>query len=186
MRNIIPTILIVASIWIVFGYGKARYDDLKQLKVMKADYKKALDDARLVQKIRDEKYTEFDSIPLADKEKLAIFLPEKINIARLLLNVSSLAKSHNLSLSDVKVSGIENESSVVQNPYDEGVIRKEEKAKSADVVMSFGGKYSDFVKFLEEAENSLTLLDATSVSFKQDPTNKNSNFSVTFRTYWLP
>jgi len=190
MKNIFPTILLIASIWLSFAYTKAGYNDIGVLQVKKEDYNKALSDAKLVQVTRDDLIKKYESFSPENQSRLAVLLPDYVDTAKWLLNIQTIAYGYGLSLSEIKLSA----PAVIKTPVSSGDVDAQAALARAlpvytntEVTFNVDGSYHNFILFLHDIEDSLELIDTTVIKIKPDENISDFNhFTVTARTYWLP
>lgn len=177
MKSLLPIILIAASIGIfVFGTNKI-YTQIKDIKSEMSDYDIALGKSREVLRKRGELGEQYKKFSQADLEAVKKILPDHVDNIQLVLDIDGIARSKGLELKNIKI--------------DEEKISKDEalgpqKNPYGSILVSFRttGSYEKFLDFLKQLEQSMRIVDITSLSFKSTDTGVY-DYAVTLKTYWL-
>ncbi|PJE74170.1 MAG: hypothetical protein COV01_01570 [Candidatus Taylorbacteria bacterium CG10_big_fil_rev_8_21_14_0_10_41_48] len=176
MRNITAIILILASIGLFFGYIDGTYSDVKELRIEQADYDRALSNSKELQAERDKLLAKFNNIGTVDLDKLNKLLPDNIDNVRLVIDVDNIASNYGMRIRNFKTeTGDKVETvGVDQTPY-------------GTLTLSFSttASYTTFLAFLHDIEESLRLIDITSVQFNSSDLSQLYDYSVSIKTYWL-
>lgn len=178
MKNIIPIILILASIGLFVFFTNDKYQVIKTLQTDITSYDKALGKSKDVLKKRGELQAKYAQFATSDLDALKKLLPDHVDNVQLILDMNGIARKHNMSISKIKISDdISTAKSTQLGP---------QSSLYSSILVSFRTKasYTDFVGFLKDLERGLRLVDITSLSFKADSKNFN-DYSITIRTYWL-
>ncbi|MDB5204688.1 MAG: hypothetical protein JWP09_716 [Candidatus Taylorbacteria bacterium] len=179
MKSLIPIFLILASVGIFVFYVSPVYQTIQGLQVDIASYEKAFSKSNEVLKKRQElqdKYKHFSETDLDSVKKL---LPDHIDNVQLILDINGIARlpEHNMLISKIQINEDKSDGTTQIGPNNK---------LYSSILVSFKTKatYPKFVSFIKDLEQSLRLVDITSLSFKTDPKNL-TEYSVTIRTYWL-
>lgn len=177
MKNIVSIIFLCLAVGIFFFYADDKYQEVKDLRVEVADYTEALRQSKDILLLRDNLSDQYKSFKKSDLDSLKKLLPDHIDNVQLVLDLNGIAKKYGLALKGVKVQeeSIDKQAKIGPSKDDFGSILLSFKVSST---------YDAFVKFLEDVEKSLRIVDVTALSFKANDKNIYE-FSVTIKTYWL-
>ena len=195
MANVTPFILILASLGLFFGYINPTYTaptgsldpatkSVKELKIEAQEYDDAINKAKEIERIRDSLNNTFKSISRDDIEKISRLLPDHIDSVRLIIDINSVAKRFGMTLRNINLAitnSTANNRAIqpagVSSPsaspgasavFGGGVSTApgNQKYDSAQLSFSVSGSYENFIGFLKELEQSLRIVDVTTLSFK--------------------
>jgi hypothetical protein len=160
MKNTLAVLLILSSIGIFYFIVIPAYGEIQTLRDTKAGYDQALSHSQEAQGVRDAVETKYNNMPAADLKRLESFLPNSIDNIRLIIEIDKVAGRYNMSLSDAKVNLIKEaaaetigESTAPTIAYGTGKLD-----------FSVTGTYEAYISFLKDLEQSLRLINVTSVS----------------------
>jgi Tfp pilus assembly protein PilO len=179
MRLLIPTILVLSSIGLFFVFINPTYGELKVLKENEAQYDEALTKSREIQTLRDELLGKRNSYSTADLDRLAKLLPDNVDNVRLILDLDGIASAYGIRIKNMQIQRDQTASSQQgavgpsQRPYDSVVL-----------TFSFASTYENLVRFLQDLESSLRIVDVTRLSFTE-PSGDLAEYTISIRTYWL-
>lgn len=164
--------LIISPLWSGVGsVWKPERGGVTTLKVQSSQYKEAMDRAESIFKQGEDLKAEYGLITEAEKQKMLIMVPVKIEKIHLLSEITNIANESGLALSNLSASEI-NSVDKLRGSYN----------------ISFGTKttYGTFKKFMRNYENSLRLFTIDSVKFSiPDKDEDFIDFKVTLKTYYL-
>lgn len=176
MSNIIPIILILASLGLFFGYVDPVYTDIQKLGLERADYDKALKNSKELQAERDVLLKRFNKMDKADVDKLVKLLPDNIDNIRLIIDIDEMARTHGMRIRNFKTdTGGKTDTIGKDNtPY-------------GTLTLSFSttAPYNTFLAFLRDLEQSLRVIDVTSIQFAVNDNSPLYDYNVSVKTYWL-
>jgi len=178
MKQVLPILLILASIGIFVFFINTEYQKIKGLQTQIAGYNTALGKSRLVLQKREElqyKYSQFANSDLAALTKM---LPDHVDNVQLILDINGIARKHNMSIGRIQINQDQpNNTSAPIGPNN---------TPYASILVSFRtiASYDSFVAFMKDLEQGLRLVDVTDLAFKSTPKDQN-DYAVTIRTYWL-
>ncbi len=177
MKSIVPLILIAVSIAVFVFFTDGVYQDIQAISAQKADYDSALSRSRDVLTKRDQLAQQYKQFSGNDLDAIQKLLPDHVDNIQLIFDLNAIAQSKGITLKGIKITEekVSTDSSLGPNskPY-------------ASILVSFKAtaSYENFLDFLNQVEQSLRLVDVTSLSFKaNDKDSYDINASV--RTYWL-
>lgn len=178
MKSLTALILIAISIGLFFFQINPSYSEVKVLRAQAGQYDDALQVADELKKIRGELATKLASFTPEELANLEHFMPQQLDTVRIILDVDGIASAHNIQLKDIKASD-------VGKPVSAGA---QSSYNTTAVTFSFTSQYNNAEVFIHDVEQSLRLLDVSSVSIKPS-TGSNAgayDFSITLNTYWIP
>lgn len=215
MSNITPIILILASIGLFFGYINPTYTgvtgaintadkSIQELRVEENGYKEALNKTREIELVRNGLLARFNDLKESDKEKITKLLPDHIDSVRLIIDINNIAAEYGMSLSNIILTA----SGVLPTPKTgmsasaaTFVGPDERQYDSIKLGFTITGTYENFIQFLKEIEESLRLVDVTSLAFSSAklatpvsgqgvavssvPVSNLYTYTMTIRTYYL-
>ncbi len=191
MTNLTAIILILASLGLFIFYVNPTYREetgasvpaeksIKELQNDRSEYEEALEKSREIEIARTGLIAQFNSISEENKERLLKLLPDHIDSVRLIIDINTIAAQYEMTLKNIDiVEGSETGSSA------EGTIGpSEELYGKVSFAFSLSGPYEKFRSFLRDLEQSLRLIDVTSVAFG---TGKEGvyDYQMTIHTYRL-
>ncbi len=196
-KNLTALILIILAVGIYFTFTSKRIPELQGIRTVNLEYKKALNNADNLIKIRDKILKEYNAIPPIDiVDRLNKMVPDNMDNVRLIIDVKDdLARKRGLELKDIVTSSPEVKTETINRSPEQRPNTPEEfsqvaEKKYGEVTMSFSvtSSYQKMLDFLQDIESSLRLMDITKLSVTpgEDEEEKDMyNFSVEIKTYWL-
>ncbi len=177
MKQLIPIILILASVGIFVFFTNAEYQNVKMLKTELAGYESALGKSRLVLAKREELQNKYKQFSRADLTYLVKMLPDHVDNVQLILDINGIARKHGMSIGRIQINKDEKSANAPVGPN---------TLPYASILVSFRttASYSSFVSFMKDLEQGLRLVDVTDLTFRADTKGQNE-YAVTIRTYWL-
>ena len=177
LRQIIPIILVLASLALFFFFIVPQYGGLKEKRSRVASLNEALGNSRQVQAIRDALLTSYNTIADADLDRLIKILPDHVDNVRLIIEIDRIASRNNMILKSVRTQGgaeyIGGTFGPNDTPY--GKIR---------IGFSLLGRYESLTNFLSEIEQSLRVVDVVDLSFTRGQGDLYE-YELELDTYWL-
>ncbi len=179
MKNVFPTILILAALGMFIFFTNPEYQKVKALQSDIASYDSALGKSQLVLKKRGELQAKYAQFAASDLDALTKLLPDHVDNVQLILDVNGIARKHNMAISKIKI-----DQATPQSAKDK-VLGPSIKPYSS-ILVSFRTQatYADFVAFMKDIEQGLRLVDVVELSFKAGQKGIN-DYAVTVKTYWL-
>lgn len=178
MRTLLPVLFVLIAAGIFFGFIDPSYDRIRELRAEEAQFDQALNRSKELQQVRDQLLSRYNTFAQSDLERLEKMLPDNVDNVRLVLDFDSIAARYGMRLRNIALE-------VDESRADRGQVGADD-ADYQSVVLSFSvtGDYNAFRGFLEDLEQSLRLVDVTSVTFSASPTG-SYDYSVGVKTYWL-
>jgi Tfp pilus assembly protein PilO len=178
MRTIVPILLIIVAIGAFFAYVDPTYAKIKALKQEEAQYDEALTKSRELQAIRDRLLSKFNTFSTTDLERLEKLLPDNVDNVRLIMDIASIAAKYGMTIKNVSIKE-------VAPQKDAGIVGPDEKNYgSIGLDFSISSTYNNFVQFIMDLEQSLRIVDITSISFRSGEADLYE-YNLGVRTYWL-
>lgn len=203
MNFILPIILIVTSIGSFFFYtdrinrgpwekqtspGITEDVAYQTLKKNTTELDQALARSEDIIKVRDNLKTKYNSFTEEELERASVLLPDNIDNIRLIIDIDAMAKKYNLVARNIAVEdpkdGQDKAASTAATRQLGSLGAGSSKYGVRSVRFSVLAPYDSLLQFLRDLEDSLRLLDVTSVSF----TSADSGLydvTVNLKTYWL-
>jgi Tfp pilus assembly protein PilO len=175
--------MILASIIGFFMYTKPMYTEAKSNDAKLEQVSDALKKANQLSEIRNRLTEKYNQIPKEDLDRIRKMLPDSVENIGLIIELNNIANSKGVELVNPTIGGSGNTSA----PTGATALSSDGK-KYGSISMSFSvtTTYDKFIEFLEELENSLRLVDITTLTFNSpDERTGISTFSVGLQTYWL-
>lgn len=181
-RYIFPTVLVAIAIILFFSYVQPTYHDVQAMRVEKARLDAALAKADEVSKAREDLSKRYGAITKENKDNLLKMLPNNVDNIPLILDIQGVAKKYGMIPQDIKYD-------VPRQTSQQNVaVQGQKEYGTFDLEFSVVSTYPNFTKFLNEIEQSLRIVDISSITFAYD---KNAGavqaykFTLKVRTYWL-
>ena len=181
MRNIISIILVIAALSVFGLFINPRYAGIRELQVEADSFDSALERSKELIGIRDALLSRYNAFPSDSIARLNTLLPNSIDTVRLIIDINTLASKYDMSLASINI-GVPDEANGNSNTLgpsgdDFGVL---------SLSFSVTTSYERFRAFLADIEQSLRLIDVTSVDFVEPAQGTGlTTYSVTVTTYWL-
>lgn len=203
IKLVIKLFLILIAVAILVVWVVPKYKETVDLRNKQQSYNKALADSKELMKVKQElsdKYAKIDQITI---DKLNKLLPDNVDNIRLILEISKIGEKYGMVIKNVKfdtfnqkeTNNEDNKQALVED--NETALESNKDYGSFDLEFSTEGTYPNFVKFVEDVEKSLRIVDISNISFSSsegnteklgiNPNRPNDvnlyDFQIT--TYWL-
>lgn len=181
MRILIPIVLTAVAIGGFVVYTHPTYTQIQALRVEQAAYDEALNRSREVQEVRNKLISRYNTFAPDDLRRLERLLPDHVDNIRLIIDIDTIAARYNLRIRNVELAGTkdgrEERSGLAVGASGDpiGVVQ---------VGFSVAARYEDFMRFMQDLERSLRIVDVTGVSFTVGDGDLQE-YSIALRTYWL-
>jgi Tfp pilus assembly protein PilO len=177
MSIIVPIILALASIGLFFGYIDPTYTKIKEARVEKADYTRALDNSEQLRAERDKLLSKFNGMSQADLDRLEKLLPNDIDNIRLVIDIDEMARTYGMRIRNFKADAADKSDKIGRDATSYGTLT---------LSFSTTASYQTFLAFMRDLERSLRILDVTAISFSAPESGSGLyDYAVTVKTYWL-
>ena len=205
-RDFIPILMIVASIWGIFGIVRPHYSTISGLRSQQAEYENAMEKASEAVAKREILLGEYNSISAEQWERIRKMLPNEPKGVQLAQDIGKLAETFGIKLKKFAFSegggasaptatgseGVPGEDGV--NPELNIPALSTLQSKKLQLSFDFEATYPDTMRFLRELERNLELSDVRSLTLsrggggKQEvTTGPTSLYSIALEvdTYWV-
>ncbi len=177
--NILPSLAVLVSILIFFGYTKPIYTgSLKGHQIAIESATKALAAAANYVERANALTAEEAAMDQVALARLEVMLPDSVSNIRTILDLDALAARSGVALSSVDIS----ETSAEKISDTENISAS--PIASVELSVSGKGTYAAFQRFLAGIETSERLLDVTDVAITGSDTGVYT-YQLTVRLYWL-
>lgn len=179
--NLTAIILLVASAGVVFGFINPQYQRYTELGQTNETYDTALEQATQVRTVREDLLKKNRSFSEEELAKLKKLLPDSVDTVRLTMDLNGIASKHGIVIKKIDLSS--NQKATDRNaPVAIGL--DQTAYGTLGLSFSLSASYTKFGQFLDDLEQSLRIIDISSISVS--PNNSGIyDFSVSARTYWL-
>lgn len=189
MRFVIAILGFGIAVAVFMFYTRPAYDKVKALQSEIAQYDQALQRAGELQRLKQALLSRYNAFDPVDIERLSKLLPDHVDNVRLVLDLDNLASRNGLAIQNV-VIGSEARSAGSGGQVSANIVGGNSKAyDSLTLKFSTQSSYPGFVRFMEDLETSLRIVDLvaltmvnTSADAAKEPVYR---FDITIRTYWL-
>ncbi|MBI4120809.1 MAG: hypothetical protein HY457_00940 [Parcubacteria group bacterium] len=176
-RYFFPIILVLIAVGVYFAGIDPLYSDITDLSEKRRTLSSALSNSRQIAERRDELLGAFNSVASADIERLRRVLPDNVDNVRLILEIDSIAARYGMALQDVVID--------TDTRAGEGALGPDmHPYGTLGLHFTVTGSYAAYMRFLEDLERSLRLVDITELSFVAGSTDFHQ-YEVGIKTYWL-
>lgn len=182
-KLLFPIVMIIAAIVGFFTFTKPMYVEAKANNARLEKISDAMKKAKQLSDIRDRLTEKYNQISRQDLDRIRKMLPDSVENIGLIIELNNIANSKGVELVSPTISGGTNGAA----PTGATALSSDgKKYGSIGMTFSVTTTYDKFITFLEELENSLRLVDITSLSFSSpDERTGISTFNVGLQTYWL-
>lgn len=176
MNYTLSIILVIISFFLSVFYSKPLFGEINVLSTEKTSLDKALNDSKGLVKTVSDKEVLYNNLSEEGKSRLNKLLPDSIDNVKLIIDIDNIASKYRLKIRNIDIkTGATGEfgGSDLNKPY--GI---------ASLRFSVTAPYDSFKLFLNDLEDSLRLVDITSLSFNSGDKNLNE-YKIELKTYWL-
>lgn len=196
MKNIIASLLIISAGGLFYVHASPTYEEIKALRIEKAEYDEALENSHKVQEKRDELLEKYNKdFSPTDLERLEKLLPDRVDNIRLIIEIDGIAARYGMVLKNVQVSVSADTSGSVDFQNQALPAADTPAYGTADFSFEVSGSYGTYQSFLKDLERSLRIIDIRGISFMADKTDSDAktgntgfdkyDFKTAIETYWL-
>lgn len=185
MKNVIALLLTLSAGGLFYTYVSPTYEEIKSLRIEKAEYDEALNNSQKVQDARDELLVKYNSFPPNDLKRLEKLLPNYVDNIRLIIEIDSVASRYNMILKNVQISA----PAVSVGISDQGLPAETLPYGTTEFSFEVSGPYEAYRSFVKDLEYSLRIIDIAGIVFSANKEEKDVfnkyDFKTSMRTYWL-
>lgn len=195
IRTITSVLGIAVAGLVFFYYTRPAYDKVHALQAQIGQYDQALDKSAELQKLKDTLLSRYNAIDQDSKLRLHKMVPDHVDNIRLILDIDSLAGRFGMALQNV----------IISTPSGEGadqtvigaISAGKQKYDSLTLKFAVRSTYANFVRFMEQLESSLRIVEVVSLSVTPEGIAGASaqsggasagpayKYDITIRTFWL-
>ena len=176
MNYTISIILIVVSFFLSVFYTSPLFEELNVLSAEKASLDKSLGDSKGLRTTLAEKEVLYNNLSEDDKTRLNKLLPDSIDNVKLIIDIDNIASKYNLKLRNIDIKA--------DKPGEFTGDNVNKDYGTAKLRFSVTAPYDNFKLFLNDLEDSLRLVDISSLTFNSGEKNLN-DYNIELKTYWL-
>ncbi len=195
-RIIFQVFLVIVSVALFFTVADPLYRSedpvdpgIKKIKEEVARYDEAINKSEELVREKNKLLASKNAMSEEDRNRLERLLPDSIDNIRLVIDINNIARPYGIVLKGLRFTGDKPSASSGETKSNvsnrrEIAIGGNETTGSVTLGFSVTARYQTFKEFLHDLENSLRLVDVTSVAVK----NSNQDFydfDVAIKTYWL-
>lgn len=194
MTKILTMLLCLALAGAVFiVYTNPAYRNITSIQQQIAEYDAGLDKARELQELKRSLLARYNTFSGEQLDRLSRMLPDHVDNVRLVLDLDNMATRYGMAIQNVVINRPDEKSK--EATVIGALSEQAKKYESLTMQFTTRATYGDFVRFLEDLESSLRLVDLVALSIDPEGASLNSDkkeqqepvyrFAVTVRTYWL-
>lgn len=183
MTKFLFTILLIGLAGLVFfRFAQPVLDEIGTRRDEKALLEAGLENAKKLREVQEQLLAVYNSFSTADLDSLNKFLPDHIDIVRLVIDINTIAERSGMGIKNIRLSLTEEEKAAVAGEEATAA------ARPASGVAIFGfsvtGPYTNFQSFVSDLAQSLRLVDVKTLELipREDGLNE---YNLEVQTYWL-
>ena len=186
LRLFVPLILLGAAAGLFFLYIDPTYQNIKDVKAQQMEYDQALTKSQELLALRNSLIARRNTFSPDDVHKLERVLPDNVDNIRLILDTETIAQRYQLHVQNI---GIKSPQAGRSDRSALAVGDTGDPLGSVNLSFTVSSKYSDFVRFLQDLERSVRVVDIENISFSVGGgiagSADVSEYAISLRTYWL-
>ncbi len=182
LRLLTPLVLVCIAAATFFVYTDPHYQNIKTLRAEEREYDDALTKSRDLKEQRNKLISKVNLLSPDDTRKLERLLPNTVDNIRLIIDIDNIAGRYGQHIRAVAVN---NPSDARNSASDLAVGASIDKVGSVELSFTTSAKYEDFLRFLQDLERSVRIVDVQSIGFTTSATGDNATYAVQIKTYWL-
>lgn len=174
MNYLITIVLISVSFVVSLFYTSPMLSEITDLGEKKASLNSSLEETKNLYDIMGQKEQAFNNFSSEEIATINKALPDSIDNVRLIIDIDDIASKYRLNIRNIDLR--------TERPSG-----SQESAKNygtATLKFSFTTTYDRFRAFMKDLEDSLRLVDISSVSFSSSDRDL-TDYSIELKTYWL-
>ncbi len=173
MKGLTPIILILVSVGVGFFYTYPQYQKIQAQRLESLQYDEVISKSNELKDLRASLSGILSSFSASDLDRISKLLPEKVDTARLILDINGVASKYAIEMRDTKISDLSKSST--DKPY-----------KTSTITFGFQTSYEGMVIFIKDLERSLRMVDIVNISLKPSQgTFPIYDYNITLQAYWL-
>ncbi len=183
-RLIFNIVLLLASVMVVFVYIKPTYEDPEAGIVTLQNRKEVLLEARsqldTLKKKQSELIARRNTFSEEEIRNLDRIVPQEMNPVLFIMELDTIARSYGMSIKNIKFE--EEKKTGIETPSE---LAKKKAYETFTVTFDVTGSYQNFSTFLTLVEQSLRIVDVSSVSVTANEVTDIYQYTVKVHTYWI-
>ena len=184
MKAITPFIIIAICVGAYFLYISPALGEVDILKAKRMEYTNILEKANELKEERDKALAAYNNISEDDLARLNKIIPHQFDPVLFANDLNALASRYGMTIKNLKADTLKPETSETTDAPVESPLYR-----TTTVSFKLTGQYEQFIKFLQDIESSLQLIDVTSLSIKPIGGEKSTedflDYSLEVNTYAL-
>lgn len=182
-RTLTPTLSLIVAILIFVYFVRPAYDEVIQMKAQIVEYNDTTQQYSSFNDRVNALVAKKDGVSAFDQERLLKFLPDVIDIPRLLLDIEALVKGNGMIFGNVTINEKQSPRGL-ESTGARGTQTATGQLEVADITFTVIGTYRQFKDLLTEIERSLTLFEITSLTLGGGGGDSaRQSYTITVRTY---
>jgi len=175
MNNLISLFLLLISFLIYNFYSTPVFDEIGILNQKLTKLDASLTESKDLRDVISQKETTYSGFTDEEKEKINKLIPNSIDNVKLVIDIDDIASKYNMKIRDINIDTGELVYGTEISPKSYG---------TATLKFTVTAPYDRFRLFLSDIEDSLRLVDVSSLSFNAGEKDMN-DYNVELKTYWL-
>lgn len=178
---------------VFFMYTQPAYSSIQTLRGRITEYDAALNKSRELQELKRSLLARYNTFSTEQLDRLTRLLPDHVDNVRLVLDIDSLAVRYGMGLQNVTITRpeiVERATTVIGS-----IAIDRKKYDSLLIEFSMRGTYPNFVKFIEDLEAGLRIVELESLALDPEAVKTGDEqglaedfiyrYTISLRTYWL-
>ncbi|MEI6296356.1 MAG: type 4a pilus biogenesis protein PilO [bacterium] len=175
MNYLVTTILLAVSVLVYFGSINPLMTNISALSSTRDSLNNSLSESKNLRTILAQKEGLYNNFTDEERTKINKLLPDSIDNIKLVIDIDDVASRYQMKIRNIDLKT----NNDTQNPQEAS-----KDYGTATLRFSVSAPYDKFRSFLTDLENSLRIVDASSVSFTAGDKDINE-YNVELKTYWL-
>lgn len=196
MKNLTPIVLILIAIGLFFFHIEPTYSgDITSKRELEKQYLKALETAERISIVQGRLVESYNTISAAEFTRLQKAIPKEIDEIQLMIDINAIALEHGLVTENIAVSGGGNTGESSEDSFNDvgggGFVDgaddfapvtfgpQNNALLETSVGFSVTTDYDTFLRFLQDVERSLRLIDVTNITIDSGSSGSGAEGGVT-------
>jgi hypothetical protein len=158
--------------------------DIRQLQAEEKSYEESIESVKAVEQKRNELVSKYNSFLNTDLGRLDRMIPNTIDNVRLAAEINGIAQQYDIAIKNVRI--VENKGNNSSSGRGATEARQPDIYKTILMSFVFDASFEKFTDFVKDLEQSLRIIDLSSISFEAGNDKLETAYSVTLKLYWLP
>lgn len=184
-RTITPILSIAIALFAYFFYIQPLFTDINSVKQEIAQYDEAVKNANEKNQLLNNLIAKKNSYSEFERNRLDSLIPREVDEVRLLVDLTEIARSHNMLIGNISVSNNVDASGFSSNTANSNDSVDHNSFINSDITFGLIGTYEQFKGFLQDIERSLVLMEIINIAFTSGD-GSLQQFDMTVRIFALP